>query len=114
MLLRLAGPWQQLNAANVAALGGYLGVYGIRKADGEVVMIGMAGARTLFGLRSELTQELENRGADGFEFMVEVNMQYQSRYAELLMVHEADFGELPVDNRASPPPNLGRLSPAGG
>jgi len=45
-------------------------------------------------------------------FRVEVNMQYRSRWFELLMVHQADHGSLPPDNAKNPPPVLGRLSPA--
>jgi hypothetical protein len=41
-----------------------------------------------------------------------VNQQYRTRWFELLMVHKADHGSLPVDNAKNPPPALGRLSPA--
>jgi hypothetical protein len=34
-----------------------------------------------------------------------------SRHRELLMLHVADHGSLPVVNRADPPIGLGRLSP---
>ena len=64
-----------------------------------------------FGLRSELQREARERGT-GCQFRVEVNMQYRSRWLELLMVHQADHGSLPSDNAKDPPPNLGRLSPA--
>jgi len=60
-----------------------------------------------------LEAELEHRNSDSFEFTIEVTMQYLSRYEELLMVYQADFGDLPEDNRANPPNDLGRLSPAG-
>ena len=69
-----------------------------------------AGARAPFGLRSELQRELAERGA-GHQFRVEVNQQYRTRWFELLMVHQADHGSLPVDNAKNPPPALGRLSP---
>jgi hypothetical protein len=113
MVIRLQGPWQALTTTTVNELRAQLGVYAIRKPGGTIVKIGHAGARSLFGLRSELESELEQRPDDDFEFIVEVNMQYLSRYAELLMVHQVDFGELPTDNQAHPPDNLGRLSPAG-
>ena len=54
---------------------------------------------------------LHERGP-GCQFRVEVNQQYRSRWFELLMVHQADNGELPPDNARNPPPNLGRLSPS--
>ena len=113
MALRIDGPWQPLDAANVAALGGYLGVYIVRNTEEEIVKIGMAGARDLFGLRTKLTEEL-TQYQDGYSFATEVTTSYQSRYRELLMVYSADHGDLPAANRDAPPPNLGRLSPTGG
>jgi hypothetical protein len=44
-------------------------------------------------------------------FRYEVNQQYTTRYQELLMLHVADHGTLPVVNAADPPVRLGRLSP---
>lgn len=94
----------------VDRLPGQLGVYQIADASGIIVYIGQAGARTPFGLRSELQREVRERGP-GHQFRLEVNMQYRSRWFELLMVHQADHGSLPPDN-AENPPHLGRLSPA--
>ena len=82
----------------------------VADSAGTVLHIGQAGARAPFGLRSELQRELSERGA-GYQFRVEVNMQYRTRWFELLMVHQADHGHLPPDNAKNPPP-LGRLSPA--
>lgn len=110
MQLRPDKPWVPLTAEAVARLPGQLGVYQIADAEGRVVHIGYAGGRSRFGLRSALQGELEAR-APGHSFRVEVNMQYMSRYLELLMLHQADTGALPRDNAASPPPRLGRLSP---
>ncbi|TAJ84005.1 hypothetical protein [Reyranella sp.] len=109
--LRLDKPWRPLVAEEIARLPGQLGIYQIADAKGEILYIGQAGARSPFGLRSELQRELTERGA-GCQFRVEVNMQYRSRWFELLMVHKADHGTLPPDNAKNPPPNLGRLSPA--
>ncbi len=108
--LRLDKPWRPLDAEEVARLPGQLGVYQVADAQGVLVYIGQAGARSPFGLRSELQCELAKRGP-GLTFRVEVNMQYRSRWFELLMVHQADHGSLPADNARNPPP-LGRLSPA--
>jgi hypothetical protein len=80
-----------------------------QKLTGAVLFIGQAGARSPFGLRSELQREFAERG-DGCQFRVEVNQQYRTRWFELLMVHQADHGSLPTDNAKNPPP-LGRLSP---
>jgi hypothetical protein len=109
--LRLDKPWQPLTAEAATRLPGQLGVYQVADAQGTILYIGQAGARTPFGLRSELQREASARGA-GHQFRVEVNQQYRTRWFELLMVHKADHGSLPVDNERNPPPALGRLSPA--
>jgi hypothetical protein len=109
--LRLDKPWQPLTAEAATRLPGQLGVYQIADGKGQVLYIGEAGARSAFGLRSELQREARERGA-GCQFRVEVNQQYRTRWFELLMVHKADHGSLPPDNAKNPPPNLGRLSPS--
>ena len=109
MRLRLDKPWQPLTAESAARLPGQLGIYQVADAAGAVLFIGHAGARSPFGLRSELQREFAERGA-GCQFRVEVNQQYRTRWLELLMVHQADHGSLPTDNAKNPPP-LGRLSP---
>lgn len=109
--LRLDKPWKPLTAEEAQRLPGQLGVYQIADAGGTVLFIGEAGARSPFGLRSEMQRQLAERGA-GFQFRVEVNQQYRSRWFELLMVHKHDHGSLPPDNARNPPPVLGRLSPA--
>jgi hypothetical protein len=109
--LRLQKPWLPLTEEAVTRLPGQLGIYQIADASGTILFIGEAGARTPFGLRSELLREAQARPA-GQQFRVEVNMQYHTRWLELLMVHQADHGRLPPDNAKNPPPTLGRLSPA--
>ncbi|MBS0540547.1 MAG: hypothetical protein JSR47_17415 [Proteobacteria bacterium] len=109
--LRLDKPWKPLTAEEAQRLPGQLGVYQIADAGGTVLFIGEAGARSPFGLRSEMQRQFAERGA-GFQFRVEVNQQYRSRWFELLMVHKHDHGSLPPDNARNPPPVLGRLSPA--
>ena len=109
--LRLDKPWKPLTAETAARLPGQLGVYQVADAGGTILFIGQAGARSPFGLRSELQRELKERGL-GYQFRVEVNMQYRTRWFELLMVHRADHGSLPPGNANNPPPALGRLSPA--
>jgi hypothetical protein len=111
MRLRLDKPWKPLSAEEAQRLPGQLGVYQIADAAGKVLYIGEAGARSPFGLRSEIQRQLAERGA-GCQFRVEVNQQYRSRWFELLMVHKHDHGALPPDNEKNPPPVLGRLSPA--
>jgi len=109
MGVRLEKPWRDLTAVNVAALAGELGVYQLGDAQGRIVRIGYAGGRTLFGLRSELEAALA--ASEAAKFRTEVNAQYLSRYEELLMVHKADFGDLPSGNGADARRRLGRLTP---
>ena len=111
MSIRLEKPWTELTPEAVKALPGQLGVYQLADAAGRVVQIGFAGGRSLFGLRSELERALRERPAGAVRFRVEVNQQYTSRYQELLMLHVADHGSLPVVNQENPPVRLGRLSP---
>src|SRR5262252_8649641 len=111
MRLRLDKPWQPLTAETAQRLPGQLGVYQVADGQGTVLYIGQAGARSPFGLRSELQREFKERGP-GYQFRVEVNMQYRTRWFELLMVYKADHGSLPIGNANNPPPALGRLSPA--
>jgi hypothetical protein len=111
MAIRMEKPWVELNAETVRALPGQLGVYQLADASGKIVLIGAAGGRSLFGLRGELERALRERPAGAAFFRTEVNQQYTTRHLELLMLHVADHGALPVMNAADPPPRLGRLSP---
>ena len=111
MSLRLEKAWIPLAEDGVAELPGQLGVYEIANPEGEVVFVGYAGGRSRFGLRGELAAELERRGPGAARFRYEVNMQYMSRYQELLMVHRADKGQLPAENAEKGTPCPGRLSP---
>lgn len=108
MGIRLAKPWTALTPAALAALPGQLGVFQLGDG-GRVLQIGYAGGRSLFGLRSAIAEAARHqRGAVKFRY--EVNMQYLSRYQELLMLHKADHGTLP-DGNADEQMTLGRLSP---
>jgi hypothetical protein len=111
MAIRMTKPWLELSTENVKALSAQLGVYQIADASGLVVLIGMAGGRSLFGLRGEVEKALKERPSGAAKFRVEVNQQYMTRWQELLMVHVHDHGALPVENQKDPPPRLGRLSP---
>ena len=108
MGIGLEKPWRPL--ADAPSLPGQLGVFELCDANQHVLLIGMAGGLSLFGLRSAVSA-----GAEGVPeavgFRVEVTSAYLTRYRELLMAHQADFGGLPV---ANPPLNfkLGKLSPA--
>lgn len=107
MNLRLSKPWLDFNAETLARVPGQLGVFQLADASGGVVYIGFAGGKSLFGLRSELQRHLGADAAVSFRF--EVNMQYLTRYKELLMLHTADNSGLPALNALEPPVRLGRL-----
>ena len=110
MALYMEKPWRPLTAAEVATIPGQLGVYEIADRDGSILKLGMANALTKFGLKEALGKELAARG-DGFQFRLEINMQYTTRYKELLLVHEARHGAPPPEND-EPVGRYGRLSPA--
>ena len=57
MSIRLEKRWRPLEESEVAALPAQLGVYQIAEPDGEVIRIGYAGGKSLFGLRGEIERE---------------------------------------------------------
>jgi hypothetical protein len=109
MAIRLDKPWIALGAEAVRRLPGQLGVFELADGAGRILEIGYAGGRSLFGLRSAV-EEARQRQPEARHFRVEITMQYQTRYRELLMLHVADHGTLPPGNRGEPI-RLGRLSP---
>jgi hypothetical protein len=86
--------WIDMTDESVARMPGCTGVYQIANAGGEVLDIGYAGGRSLFGLRSELADQLAALGS-GRKFRYEVTAQYMSRFLELVNIAYADNGELP-------------------
>ena len=110
MSIRLEKPFQALTPENIEPIQGQLGVYQLADASGDIFYIGYAGGRSLFGLNGELKREMEEN-SDGTQFRCEVNMQYISRYEELLMLHKYDFGELPERVLSEHPHKIGVLSP---
>lgn len=111
MSVRLTNPWRALTAESLRLVPATVGVYEIASADGDVVDIGFAGGRSLFGLRGELSRWLENEGQ--WQFRCEITSQYLSRYRELLMVHVADHGTPPIRVSQRGERLTGRLSPQG-
>jgi hypothetical protein len=103
--LHLEKPWLELTPERVAKLSGQMGVFQLGSDAGEVLYIGFAGGKSLFGLRSEL----EKRIGAAPRFRYEVNNQYQTRWRELLMLHKAAHGDIPALNQREPVPKLGRL-----
>ncbi|MEO9254504.1 MAG: hypothetical protein ABI305_03120 [Tepidiformaceae bacterium] len=109
MKLRLEKPWRDLSEDESAALPGQLGVFQLANETGEVVYVGYAGGRELFGLRSAIERHRKLGTGGATHFRYEVNMQYQSRYRELLMLHVTDNGGLPIANEHEHPVHLGRI-----
>jgi len=105
--IRLEKPWQEL--ASIDGLPGHMGVFELADAQGQVIYIGFAGGRSRFGLRGEIAAATA-RMPNACGFRLEVTTAYLTRWQELLMVHGADYGRLPVGNANVS--GLGRLSPA--
>ena len=112
MAIRLTNPWHDLNEA-IPLLRGNLGVFELADKDGQVLYIGFAGGKSLYGLKGEV-RDLSARITSATQVRHEVNTAYQSRFRELLMVQVADYGELPPYNIElnHQPGRLGRISPA--
>jgi hypothetical protein len=110
MAIELTKPWRPLTPEEAARVPGQLGVYELGDDDGRILFIGFAGGRSPFGLRSELQRHAAAGTEGATRFRYEVNMQYTTRYRELLMAHQARHGALPPGNWQNPPV-LGRLSP---
>ncbi|MCH9670073.1 MAG: hypothetical protein K0U93_01365 [Gammaproteobacteria bacterium] len=111
MAVRMDKPWIPLTAENVAKLTAHLGVYQLADAQGEIVYIGVAGGRTLFGLKGELQRVLQAPPAGAAQFRFEANMAYRTRHEELLAVFLSDNEKLPKANSDLDPRTLGRIRP---
>lgn len=98
-----------LTETNVSSLGAHMGVYELASDTDEVVFVGFAGGKSLFGLRGEIASHLGDTRVTGYR--IEVTTAYMTRYQELLMVFVADHGRLPAHNQALGVHGLGRLSP---
>jgi hypothetical protein len=102
-------PWQRFDPAQARRLPATLGVYQLADEEGRLLYIGMAGAREPFGLRGRLLRHFDpaqepnpviRQGARCFRY--EVNLQYTSRWLELLGRYLAQQGQLPPANQAAP------------
>ncbi|MBT6277350.1 MAG: hypothetical protein HOI95_24865 [Chromatiales bacterium] len=111
MAVRLSKPWQPLTAENVGKLTSHLGVYQLALDDDTIVYIGVAGGRSTFGLKGEVSAHLDDPAGGGTHFRTEINMSYRSRHLELLQVHVHDHGTVPVGNTDIDPATLGRMRP---
>jgi hypothetical protein len=113
MAVRLTKAWIPLDQAHVEKLTGHLGVYQLGNGGGEIFYIGVAGGRSRFGLRGELTAMLAAELTEVTCFRVEINMAYRTRHIELLQTFVHDHGHLPLHNTDVDIARLGRMRPAG-
>ena len=60
MSIRLDKPWIEFTKQSIDRLTGHLGVYQLGNAGKEIIYIGVAGARSRFGLRGELQKWQEH------------------------------------------------------
>ncbi len=107
MAIRMTKPWMSADEA-LSRLHGHLGVFQLADADGNVLFIGFAGGRDIYGLKGVVADALASH-PEATQVRYELTTSYHTRYRELLMVHVADHGELPME---IPPIRLGKLSPA--
>ena len=112
MAIRMDKPWLPLAEAYLR-LRGNMGVFQLADDSGTVIYIGFAGGRAQFGLGGEV-RDLVAQIPGASHVRWEVTTAYQSRFRELLAVHQADHQALPEHNTSLNhlPARLGRLSPA--
>ena len=110
MSVRLEKPWMQFSKERISSLAGHLGVYQLGNAEKEIIYIGLADARSKFGLRGELLKWLELDDIATSFFRLEVTMAYKTRHAELLQIFLHDFKRLPLANKNLNVKSMGRLN----
>ena len=113
MSVRMFKPWLPLNKNSIKSIASHLGVFELANGRDKIVYIGVAGGRSLFGLKGELVRLIDSPPADANQFRVEVNMAYHTRYIELLQAFYYDNGVLPIGNSDLDIRMLGRLRLAG-
>lgn len=95
-------PWTEASAAALGHLPGALGVFELRNSAGEISFIGFAGGRTRYGLRSAITDSIDQLRAAGdppVAFHYEVNQMYLTRYVEVLEKYIQSAGDIPPGNK---------------
>ena len=110
MSIRLDKPWIEFSKQSIDKVTGHLGVYQIANAGKEIIYIGVADARSCFGLRGELQKWLELDDIAISFFRLEVTMAYKTRHAELLQIFLHDFERLPLANKNLNVKSMGRLN----
>ena len=110
MSFRLDKPWIESSKQSIDRVAGHLGVYQLANAGKEIIYIGVAGARSRFGLRGELQKWVKLNDIGISFFRVEVTMAYKTRHAELLQIFLHDFKRLPLANKNMDVTSMGRLN----
>lgn len=115
----LKKPWETFDPdpKAVRRLAGSTGVYELGDEAGDVIYIGYAGTRALFGLRGKLADHFSDSEPNPVirerarRFRYEVNMMYYSRWVDLLSRYQEDHDMLPAANQHDPEPipRLGRF-----
>lgn len=115
----LKKPWQTFDPdpKAVRRLSGATGVYELGDEHGEVIYIGYAGTRALFGLRGRIADHFSVHEPNPVirerarRYRYEVNMMYYSRWVDLLSRYQEDYERLPPGNQVDPEPipTLGRF-----
>ena len=111
MAVRMDKAWLPLSLENVVKLAAHMGVYQLANDQGDILYIGMAGSRSLFGLKGELKKAVEDPPVRATQFRFEVNMAYRTRHMELLQTYLSDHGGLPEGNTDVDANNIGRIRP---
>src|SRR6056297_2329150 len=94
--IRMNKPWRPLTPAEADKVAGNLGVYQLANDAGEILYIGVAGGKSLFGLRGEIQEQAKSPPEGATQFRLEVNTSYRTRHRELLMAYQHDNeGRLP-------------------
>jgi hypothetical protein len=110
--VRMSKPWRPLNPAEANKVAGNLGVYQLANEAGDILYIGVATGRSLFGLRGEIQGQAASPPAGATQFRLEVNTSYRTRHRELLMAYQFDHGgKLPPLQPVEDGRGLGKLSP---
>ncbi|MFV0524617.1 MAG: hypothetical protein ACK5RL_08980 [Acidimicrobiales bacterium] len=111
MGIRLTKPWIEWSPDRMAAIPAQLGVFELAGPDDSARYVGYGGGLDRFGLRSAIADAVTARPELGITaFRYEITHAYRSRHAELLMVHLADSGKVPIGNAGDSGP-VGRLRP---
>ena len=106
MASRLTKPWIPIAEAD-SKLKGHMGVFQLADAQGELIYMGFAGGKSIYGLRGEVAAA-SAQFDEAASYRIEITTSYMTRFRELMMVYIADNGHPP---RLNPPIKLGVLSP---